>query len=129
MRPRRRFAPEPPRPARNELVNENIRSAQVRLIDEDGAQLGIQPTKEALEIAWAKNLDLVVVAAQADRWRRVELVEQDDISPGGGAGRGDEDAVRDRTVHRLPILPGLTEHRNRGADFDGTITGSPRRMC
>ena len=55
MRPRRRFAPEPPRPARNELVNENIRSAQVRLIDEDGAQLGIQPTKEALEIAWAKN--------------------------------------------------------------------------
>ena len=66
MRPRRRFAPEPPRPARNELVNENIRSAQVRLIDEDGAQLGIQPTKEALEIAWAKNLDLVVVAAQAD---------------------------------------------------------------
>jgi translation initiation factor IF-3 len=66
VRPRRRFAPEPPRPARNELVNENIRSAQVRLIDEDGAQLGIQPTKEALEIAWAKNLDLVVVAAQAD---------------------------------------------------------------
>ena len=66
MRPRRRFAPEPPRPARNELVNENIRSAQVRLIDEDGAQLGIKPTKEALEIAWAKNLDLVVVAAQAD---------------------------------------------------------------
>jgi translation initiation factor IF-3 len=66
VRPRRRFAPEPPRPARNELVNENIRSAQVRLIDEDGAQLGIQPTKDALEIAWSKNLDLVVVAAQAD---------------------------------------------------------------
>ena len=66
MRPRRRFAPEPPRPARNDLVNENIRSAQVRLIDEDGTQLGIQPTKEALEIAWGKNLDLVVVAAQAD---------------------------------------------------------------
>jgi translation initiation factor IF-3 len=66
VRPRRRFAPEPPRPARNDLVNENIRSAQVRLIDEDGAQLGITPTKEALEVAWGKNLDLVVVAAQAD---------------------------------------------------------------
>ena len=66
MRPRRRFAPEPPRPARNDFVNENIRSSQVRLIDEDGTQLGVKPTKEALEIAWGKNLDLVVVAAQAD---------------------------------------------------------------
>jgi translation initiation factor IF-3 len=66
LRPRRRFAPEPPRPQRNELVNENIRSQNVRLIDEDGAQLGIKPTKDALEVAWAKNLDLVVVAAQAD---------------------------------------------------------------
>jgi translation initiation factor IF-3 len=66
VRPRRRFAPEPPRPARNDFVNENIRSAQVRLIDEDGTQLGIKPTRDALEIAWGKNLDLVVVAAQAD---------------------------------------------------------------
>ncbi len=66
MRPRRRFAPEPPRPTRNDLVNENIRSAQVRLIDEDGSQLGVKPTKDALEYAWGKNLDLVVVAAQAD---------------------------------------------------------------
>jgi translation initiation factor IF-3 len=66
VRPRRRFAPEPPRPARNDFVNENIRSSQVRLIDEDGTQLGVKPTKEALEIAWGKNLDLVVVAAQAD---------------------------------------------------------------
>jgi translation initiation factor IF-3 len=66
MRPRRRFAPERPPPQRNDLVNENIRSANVRLIDEDGTQLGITPTKDALEVAWAKNLDLVVVAAQAD---------------------------------------------------------------
>jgi translation initiation factor IF-3 len=47
-------------------VNENIRSAQVRLIGEDGEQLGIKPTAEAQEYAWGKNLDLVVVAAQAD---------------------------------------------------------------
>jgi translation initiation factor IF-3 len=66
VRPRRRFAPEPPRPQRNELVNESIRSQSVRLIDEDGTQLGIKPTKDALEVAWGKNLDLVVVAAQAD---------------------------------------------------------------
>jgi translation initiation factor IF-3 len=66
VRPRRRFAPEPPRPTRSDLVNEDIRSANVRLIDEDGSQLGIKPTKEALDHAWGKNLDLVVVAAQAD---------------------------------------------------------------
>jgi translation initiation factor IF-3 len=38
----------------------------VRLIDEDGSQLGIKPTAEALDYAYAKNRDLVVVAAQAD---------------------------------------------------------------
>ena len=68
MRPRRggRFAPEPPRPKRNEQINEEIRAPRVRLIGEDGAQLGISATKDALEAAHEKNLDLVVVAAQAD---------------------------------------------------------------
>jgi translation initiation factor IF-3 len=66
LRPRRGFNQEPPRPARNDLLNENIRAANVRLIGEDGAQLGIQPTKEALEVAFGKNLDLVVVAKEAD---------------------------------------------------------------
>jgi translation initiation factor IF-3 len=47
-------------------INDAIRSSQVRLIDEDGAQLGIKPTKEALEYAFSKNLDLVEVAAQAN---------------------------------------------------------------
>jgi translation initiation factor IF-3 len=66
VRPRRRFAPEPPRPARNELVNENIRSAQVRLVGEDGEQIGIKSTEEAREYAYSKGLDLVEVAAAAD---------------------------------------------------------------
>jgi translation initiation factor IF-3 len=66
LRPRRRFAPEPPRPTRTDLVNEDIRSAQVRLIGEDGEQLGIKQTAEAQQYAWDKNLDLVIVAAQAD---------------------------------------------------------------
>ncbi len=47
-------------------MNENIRASQVRLIGDDGAQLGIKPTREATEYAFSKNLDLVVVAAQAD---------------------------------------------------------------
>jgi translation initiation factor IF-3 len=40
--------------------------ARVRLIDDDGAQLGIKTTDEAREYAYGKNLDLVEVAAQAD---------------------------------------------------------------
>jgi translation initiation factor IF-3 len=37
----------------------------VRLVDEDGAQIGIKQTSEALEYAYSKGLDLVEVAAQA----------------------------------------------------------------
>ena len=66
MRPRRRFTAEPPRPPRNEALNENIRASKVRLIGEDGQQLGIEATKDALETARDRDLDLVIVAAQAD---------------------------------------------------------------
>ena len=38
----------------------------MRLVDENGAQLGIKPTKEALEYAESKGLDLVEVAKDAD---------------------------------------------------------------
>jgi translation initiation factor IF-3 len=38
----------------------------VRLVDEDGGQVGIKPTAEAQEYAYGKGLDLVEVAAQAD---------------------------------------------------------------
>jgi translation initiation factor IF-3 len=43
-----------------------IRSPQVRLVDDDGSQIGVKDTNEAREYAWGKNLDLVEVAAQAD---------------------------------------------------------------
>src|SRR5919197_6133312 len=43
-----------------------IRAPKVRLIDENGEQLGIKDSDEAREYAWGKNLDLVEVAAQAD---------------------------------------------------------------
>ena len=64
MRPRR-FV-EPVRPVPQTRINENIRVPRVRLIDDDGAQLGIKQTKEALAHAESKGLDLVEVAAQAD---------------------------------------------------------------
>jgi len=43
------------------LVNNQIRASQVRLIDENDHQIGVITLKEALEAAWAKNLDLVQV--------------------------------------------------------------------
>ncbi len=36
------------------------------MIDDDGSQLGIKPTKEAMLYAYDKGLDLVEVASQAD---------------------------------------------------------------
>lgn len=46
-------------------VNERIRVREVRLIDENGEQLGVLPTLEALRIARERNLDLVEVAPTA----------------------------------------------------------------
>ncbi|GMR05313.1 MAG: translation initiation factor IF-3 [Thermodesulfobacteriota bacterium] len=42
-----------------------IRVAQVRVVDSEGNQLGVMPTREALEIAENAGLDLVEVAATA----------------------------------------------------------------
>ena len=43
-------------------INERIRVPEVRLIDENGEQVGVIPTPEALEKAREKDLDLVEVA-------------------------------------------------------------------
>src|SRR5512132_1549312 len=58
---------EPPvRPASQNRINDQIRAPKVRLVDDDGSQIGIKPVDEAREYAYGKNLDLVLVAAQAD---------------------------------------------------------------
>ena len=44
------------------LINEEIREREVRLIDEDGTQVGIVPTQNAMNMAIEKNLDLVMIA-------------------------------------------------------------------
>ncbi|SHE13896.1 translation initiation factor IF-3 [Chlamydia abortus] len=51
--------------SKDHLVNEEIRVREVRLIGADGEQLGIKPTREALQIAADANLDLVSVAPNA----------------------------------------------------------------
>jgi len=65
LRPRRTVEP-PSRPVPQARINDSIRASQVRLIDEDGSQLGIKPTREAMQYAFDKGLDLVEVASQAD---------------------------------------------------------------
>ena len=47
------------------MINEQIRDKEVRLIGEDGEQLGIMSAKDAMKIAREANLDLVKIAPQA----------------------------------------------------------------
>ena len=46
-------------------INEEIRDREIRVVGDDGAQLGIMSAKDALKIAVEKNLDLVKIAPQA----------------------------------------------------------------
>ena len=48
------------------MINEEIRDAEVRVIDETGTMLGVLPIEEALSIAEEKNLDLVNVSPNAN---------------------------------------------------------------
>ncbi len=47
------------------IVNNGIRAREVRLIGQDGEQLGIKSKREALQLAEEANLDLVLVAPKA----------------------------------------------------------------
>jgi translation initiation factor IF-3 len=46
-------------------INERIRLSPVRLVDEEGEQVGVVPVEEALRMAREKGLDLVEVAASS----------------------------------------------------------------
>lgn len=47
------------------LINEEIRDREIRLIDENGGQLGVMPTPKALALAEEKGLDLVKIQPSA----------------------------------------------------------------
>ena len=51
--------------AKDYRANERIRVPEVRLVDEEGEQLGVMPTREALEMAEQRGYDLVEVAPAA----------------------------------------------------------------
>jgi translation initiation factor IF-3 len=74
--PKPAFSPRPrPFPSRDRnfnrddkddvRLNERIRVPQVRLIDENGEQVGIVPTSQALQMARDKGLDLMEVSPNA----------------------------------------------------------------
>ena len=46
-------------------INDEIRVRDIRVVDIDGNQLGIMPTREALKLAEEKQMDLVEIAPQA----------------------------------------------------------------
>ena len=43
------------------MINEEIRDREVRLIDENGEQLGVMPTAKAMELAEERGLDLAKI--------------------------------------------------------------------
>lgn len=51
--------------ARDMMVNDGIRARELRVITADGEQLGVKTKSEALKLAEAANLDLVLVAPNA----------------------------------------------------------------
>jgi len=66
LRPRRRPEDRTRPVVQQDRINDQIRVPRVRLVGEDGEQIGIKPTDEAREYAYGKNLDLVEVAPNAD---------------------------------------------------------------
>lgn len=46
-------------------INEGIKFKEVRVISDDGSQIGIIPVSQALEAAYAKDLDLVCISPNA----------------------------------------------------------------
>lgn len=51
--------------SKEHMINDEIRVREVRLVGAAGEQIGIKPTREALQMAIDLNLDLVNVAPQA----------------------------------------------------------------
>jgi translation initiation factor IF-3 len=60
----RRFDRRPP-DRDDTRINERIRVREVRLVGEDGEQVGVLPIEQALKYAQERDLDLVEVAAEA----------------------------------------------------------------
>ncbi|MGI6537974.1 MAG: translation initiation factor IF-3 [Caldicoprobacterales bacterium] len=47
-------------------INEGIKAKELRVVDSNGNQLGIMPTRKALELADQQQLDLVLIAPKSN---------------------------------------------------------------
>lgn len=47
------------------IINDDIKAKEVRLVGEDGQQLGVMSLNDAKEYAYSRNLDLVMMSATA----------------------------------------------------------------
>jgi translation initiation factor IF-3 len=82
VRRARRKTSVPPRPRVTARINEQIAARELRVVDDEGAQIGVLPRAEALAYAEERGLDLVEVSADATppvcrvtdygRWRFAE---------------------------------------------------------
>jgi translation initiation factor IF-3 len=82
MRRAKRKTTVPPRPRVTARVNAEITAPRVRVVEEDGTQVGVLPAAEARAYAEERKLDLIEVSADADppvcrvgdygRWRYAE---------------------------------------------------------
>ena len=67
----RPFGPRGPREIRDphknrkQRINEEITSAEVRVVDSDGKMLGVMDKMAAVDLAYSKDMDLVEIAPQA----------------------------------------------------------------
>lgn len=80
------------------LLNQKITAPKVRVIDEDGEQLGVMDTGEALFMARQQSLDLVEVASQAQPpvcklvdFQKFKYQEQKKAASGRKKGKGSSD--------------------------------------
>src|SRR5918997_1861037 len=89
-----------------------IRIPQVRVIDEEGTQLGVMPTPRALEMAQERGFDLVEVAPMAAppvvRFRGRELTHPE---IGRALLTRFTEQIKDHgVVERAPLLEGKQMH-------------------
>jgi translation initiation factor IF-3 len=96
--------------SKDQRVNLEIRAREVRVIDSDGAQLGIMPLRDALRLAEEKGLDLVEVASQA---RPVVCRIMDFGRHKYEQSKRDKEARKRQriiTIKEVKLRPGIEDH-------------------
>ena len=114
MRRAKRKTTVPPRPKVTARVNEQIAAQRVRVVDEDGTQVGVLPLADARQYATQRSLDLIEVAVEADppvcrvgdygRWRYEEERRL-------RAGRRQQVHLPPKEVRLRPRIEQAAEHR------------------